>query len=51
VNIRPYAKEVLSRLSKHFDILIFTASSQAYADPILDYLDPERSIIQHRLYR
>ena len=50
VNVRPHAKEILVRLSKHFDIIIFTASSQAYADPILDHIDPEK-VIQHRLYR
>lgn len=50
VNIRPYAKEILKNLSKHFDIIIFTASSPGYADPILDYLDTDK-VIQHRLYR
>jgi len=37
-------------MSKYFDIIIFTAGNQCYADPILDYLDPDRCI-QHRLYR
>ena len=50
VEVRPYAKELLKRLSVHFDILIFTASTQAYADPIIDHLDPDR-VVQHRLYR
>ncbi len=30
--------------------MIFTASSQAYADPILNHIDPNKTI-QHRLYR
>ena len=50
VEVRPYAKELLKKLSVHFDILIFTASTQAYADPIINHLDPDR-VIQHRLYR
>ena len=50
VAVRPDAKEILQRLSKHFDIILFTASSQAYADPILNHIDPE-NVIQHRLYR
>lgn len=30
---------------------MFTASSQGYADVILDYLDPTGELIHHRLYR
>ena len=37
-------------MSRYFDVLVFTAGNQCYADPILDYIDPERKI-QHRLYR
>lgn len=37
-------------MSEHFDIIIFTASTQAYADPIIDHIDPDR-VVQHRLYR
>ncbi len=29
---------------------MFTASTQAYADPIIDHIDPDR-VIQARLYR
>lgn len=50
VEVRPYAKEILKNLSKHFDVFIFTASTQAYADPIIDHLDPN-GVVQHRLYR
>lgn len=50
VEVRPHCKEMLKRLSQHFDIIVFTASTQAYADPILDHIDPKR-VIQYRLYR
>ena len=50
VHVRPYAKEILKNLSKHFDIFVFMAGNQCYADPILDHIDPER-VIKHRLYR
>lgn len=50
VEVRPFCKEMLKRLSEHFDIIIFTASTQAYADPIIDHIDPDRVVI-HRLYR
>jgi CTD small phosphatase-like protein 2 len=51
VNIRPYVREMLGRLSKHYEIIVFTASYQCYADKILDYLDPEGTLIVHRIYR
>ena len=41
---------MLKKLSQHFDVFIFTASTQAYADPIIDHIDPDR-VVQHRLYR
>lgn len=31
--------------------MIFTASSQTYADEVIKILDPNDDIIQHRLYR
>jgi CTD small phosphatase-like protein 2 len=30
---------------------VFTASHKWYADVIIDYIDPEKKYIQHRLYR
>lgn len=32
-------------------IIVFTASHQVYADAILDYIDPQHELFQHRLYR
>lgn len=49
--IRPYALSFLRRMSKTYEIITFTASKQVYADAILDYLDPDCSMISHRLYR
>lgn len=31
--------------------MVFTASESCYADAVLDYLDPENRLFQHRLYR
>jgi len=36
INIRPYALTFLKKMSKKFEIVIFTASQQEYADAILD---------------
>jgi len=50
-NIRPYTKECLELVNKYYEVIVFTASHQWYADVILDYIDPEHKLIQHRLYR
>ena len=34
-----------------YEICVFTAGEQDYADAILDIIDIDRSIIKHRLYR
>lgn len=38
-------------MSRNWEIVIFTASHQEYADAILNEIDPNNEIIQHRLYR
>lgn len=50
-NIRPYAMTFLKKMKKSWEIVVFTASHQGYADAILDELDPERTLIDYRLYR
>jgi CTD small phosphatase-like protein 2 len=35
----------------YYEIIVFTAASQDYADFILNVLDPEHHLILHRLYR
>jgi len=51
INIRPYIMECLEEAKKFFQVIVFTASHQVYADAILDYLDPNHEHIEHRLYR
>ena len=51
INVRPYAREILKKLSENFEIIVFTASHQCYANVVLDYLDPENKYIHHRLFR
>ena len=38
-------------MTKHFEVVIFTAAAQDYADFILNYIDKENKLIHHRLYR
>ena len=49
--IRPYCFQFLEEMSKIFEIVIFTAALKDYADSILDVLDPNKKLINYRLYR
>jgi Dullard-like phosphatase family protein len=51
VNVRPFARECLVEAAKKFEVIVFTASHQCYADAVLDHLDPKRELIHYRLYR
>ncbi len=51
INVRPGAAELLRKMSKSFQIVVFTASHKKYADAILNRLDPARKYISKRLYR
>jgi CTD small phosphatase-like protein 2 len=44
VKKRPYLEQVLLRLSLIYEIFVFTAGEQYYADKILDILDPDNTI-------
>ena len=48
--IRPGAREFLQRMSKWYEVVIFTAAMQDYADWVLDQLDTGKWI-EYRLYR
>lgn len=51
VFFRPYVDFFLEKMSKYYEIMIFTAALKEYADEVLDYLDPEKKIISKRFYR
>jgi Dullard-like phosphatase family protein len=48
---RPFVEEFLREASKRFELIVFTAGSEEYASPILDDLDPNKTIFRHRLFR
>ena len=51
VNKRPYCDEFLRRVVKWFNLVIFTASVQEYADPVIDWLESEKKFFSARYYR
>merc|ERR1719478_645895 len=49
--IRPGMHEFLQRMSAaSYELVIFTAATQDYADWVIDQIDPDR-LVHHRLYR
>lgn len=51
MNVRPNLVPFLERVSKVFEVVVFTSSFRYYADPILNHIDRDRKLIHHRLYR
>lgn len=51
VNKRPHCDEFLRRICKWYNLVVFTASVQEYADPVIDWLEQERKYFSARYYR
>lgn len=47
---RPGVDEFLVEMAKYYEVVIYTASLNKYADPLLDLLDPHQTI-RSRLFR
>ena len=50
VQVRPYADYFLTEMGKYFEIVIFTAAAEDYADIVLNELD-KNNAINYKLYR
>ncbi|KAM3146050.1 hypothetical protein pb186bvf_001707 [Paramecium bursaria] len=50
VTIRPGAEQFIETMFEYYDIIMWTASLKEYADPVMDYIDPNRRAIL-RMYR
>lgn len=51
VHKRPHCDEFLKKVSKWYNLIVFTASVQEYADPVIDWLELERKYFSARYYR
>ena len=51
VRKRPFLDKFLAWASARFEVVIFTASQQVYAERLLALLDPEARHIDFKLYR
>ncbi|XP_034482836.1 CTD nuclear envelope phosphatase 1 homolog [Drosophila innubila] len=48
---RPHVDFFLDRVSKWYNLTVFTAATEIYASRVLDYLDAGRNILNRRFYR
>lgn len=51
VRRRPHLATFLERVSRLYEVVVFTASQAVYAEQLLDLVDPARSLIRHRIFR
>ena len=51
VTKRPYMEKCLEHLAQYYEMAVFTAAEQEYADLIIDIIDPDKKYFMKRLYR
>ena len=51
IHKRPYLDEFLSKMSKFYTLVIYTAGEKNYANAVIDAIDPENAYITHRIFR
>ena len=49
-NVRPHTQKFLKEMAEHYELVVFTAAMQDYADWVLNEIDKHK-YITHRLYR
>ena len=51
IRIRPYLYNFLEKIKKYYELVVFTAATQEYADPIINALEQNKKYFDYRLYR
>ncbi|KAM8960448.1 uncharacterized protein RCH25_036152 [Pelodytes ibericus] len=51
LKLRPHVTEFLETLCKLYEIFVFTTAKKAYAEQILEILDPNKKLFRHRLFQ
>lgn len=51
VHKRPHCDDFLRKVCKWYKLVVFTASVQEYAEPVIDWLERERKYFQGRYFR
>uniref|UniRef100_A0A4W4FY70 FCP1 homology domain-containing protein n=1 Tax=Electrophorus electricus TaxID=8005 RepID=A0A4W4FY70_ELEEL len=51
VVLRPYVKEFLQSMAKHFEMFVYTSAKKEYAEMIVGILDPKKKLFRYRLYQ
>ena len=51
VHKRPHCDDFLRKVCRWYNLVVFTASVQEYADPVIDWLEQERKYFSGRYYR
>ncbi|KAM5194089.1 CTD small phosphatase-like protein 3 [Mantella aurantiaca] len=51
LKVRPHVKNFLLAVSKFYEIFIYTTARKEYGEQIMELLDPQKTLIRHRLYQ
>ena len=51
LQFRPFLTEFLIGVSKYYELIVFTAATQDYANPIIDAIEKKGIAFEYRLYR
>ena len=51
LRLRPYLNQFLTEIKPLYELIVFTAGTQEYADPILDAIEKKGKFFDKRLYR
>ena len=51
LQFRPFLSEFLSNIKNYYELIVFTAATQDYADPIINAIEQKGTKFDYRLYR